>query len=180
MAKGATESLSKRVVLDLDRCIECRSCAAACYYSHANMPAIHHARAGVALLPTVCRQCKAAPCVDACPVEAMVRDDLTVVRRLMFRCIGCGCCAVACPFGVIPNELAGVPAGFRSPDRMTGHQVAKCDLCEDRVMGDPDAVPRCVAACPAGALLYADAEEIERKRPIVGGRTTCEDPYKRR
>ena len=172
--------LAKRVLIDLDRCVECCSCAAACYYSHANMPAVNFARAGWALLPLICRQCKAASCVDACPAEAMVRDDNGVVRRRLFRCIGCGSCARACPFGAIPNELGGTPAGSKSPERMSGHQIAKCDLCADRTAGGGEAVPRCVAACPAGALLFADEQQAERSGiSTVGGRTTGE-PFKRR
>jgi len=173
--------IEKRVVINLDRCIECRSCAAACYYSHANMPVVNFARSGWALLPVICRQCKAAPCVDACPAEAMVRDAHGVVRRKLFQCIGCGSCARACPFGVIPNEPAGTPAAAKRPDRMSGHQIAKCDLCADRTAGDPDAVPRCVAACPSGALQFTDervalAEGLE----TIGGRTTAEHLFRRR
>ncbi|GAF93501.1 unnamed protein product [marine sediment metagenome] len=176
-----TETIAKRVLIDLDRCIECQSCAAACYYSHANMPAVHFARAGWALLPVICRQCKAAPCVDACPAEAMVRDDSGVVKRRLFRCVGCGSCARACPFGVIPTAVAGVPSGYRSTEGLSGHQIPKCDLCEDRTARDPSAVPRCVAACPSGALLFTDERLAEQERiEVLGGRTVGQDPYKRR
>jgi formate dehydrogenase iron-sulfur subunit len=174
-------NLVKRVVINLDRCIECGSCAAACYYSHTNMPAVQFAATGMALLPVICRQCKSASCVDACPVEAMVRDDSGVVRRRLFRCIGCGSCARACPFGVLPGVPAGVPTGYRSTDRISGHQIAKCDLCEDRTADDAGAVPRCVAACPAGALEFVDEHEAAAAGlTIYGGRTTGDDPYRRR
>ncbi len=180
MTTAAPQTLEKRVVIDLDRCIECRSCAAACYASHANMPAIHFARAGWAILPVICRQCKAAPCVATCPVEAMVRDDNGVVRRRLFCCIGCGSCARACPFGIIPAELAGTPTASRSLERLSGHQVAKCDLCFDRTVGGT-AVPRCVAACPSGALIFADEHRPEQiGADHIGGRTAGEHPYKRR
>ncbi len=174
-------AVDKRVLIDLDRCIECRSCAAACYYSHTNMPAVNFARAGWALLPVICRQCKAASCVEACPAEAMVREDNGVVRRRLFRCIGCGSCARACPFGVLPSELGGNPASSRSPERVSGHQVAKCDLCADKTATDGDAVPRCVSACPAGALVFADERQAEKLHlTVLGGRTTGQNPYKRR
>jgi len=181
MGTESTEIVRKRVVVDLDRCIECRSCASACYSSHANMPVVNFARAGWAILPVVCRQCKAAPCVEACPVEAMVRDESGVVRRRLFRCIGCGSCARACPFGVLPNQPAGTPAMSRSPDRLNGHQIAKCDLCADRVTPDGEAVPRCVAACPSGALMFADEHEAAGiGAELIGGRTAGEHPFKRR
>ncbi len=158
----------KRVLLDMDRCIECGSCAAACYYSHNGMPAIQSARRGPALLPVICRQCKAAPCVDVCPVEAMIRDNDGIVRRRLARCVGCGSCARACPFGVLPNEV-------------TRRQIAKCDLCADRIVSGNGAVPRCVAACPAGALQFADEHEADASNLLVlGGRTTGKDRFKRR
>ena len=172
------QTIASRVLTNLDRCIECGSCAAACHLSHGNMPAVGFARSGAAVLPLICRQCKDASCVVACPAEAMVRDEYGVVQRLVFKCIGCGSCARACPFGVLPNEPAGVPTGFRSDDHMTGHQMPKCDLCEDRTAGDDQAVPRCVAACPAGALVFADEHDADVS--VYGGRTTGNDPFKRR
>jgi formate dehydrogenase iron-sulfur subunit len=181
MPTAVQQEVRKRVLIDLDRCIECGSCAAACHLSHGNMPAVGFAQSGPALLPVICRQCKSASCVDTCPVEAMVRDDNGVVRRRLFRCIGCGSCARACPFGVLPGDPAGVATGYRSTDHLSGHQMPKCDLCEDRVSADGEALPRCVAACPTGALVFADehrAQEIGLD--VFGGRTTGEDPYKRR
>ena len=178
--ESTAQTVQKRVLIDMDRCIECGSCAAACYVSHGNMPGVSIARSGAALLPVLCRQCKSASCVDTCPADAMVRDDRGVVRRKLFQCIGCGSCARACPFGVLPSEPTGVPSGFRSTERLSGHQIAKCDLCEDRMDGDGVA-PRCVAACPSGALTFADermADELGRQ--VLGGRTTGDDPYKRR
>ncbi|MHC4982964.1 MAG: 4Fe-4S dicluster domain-containing protein [Planctomycetota bacterium] len=181
MTTTTSQEVRKRVLIDMDRCVECGSCAAACYFSHGQMPVVGTARSGVALLPVICRQCKSASCVDACPVEAMVRDESGVVRRRLFRCIGCGSCAKACPFGVLPNELGGLPAGYRSCEDLSGRQIPKCDLCEDRIKAGGKVVPRCVAACPAGALVFADEHEAPRAQLVVyGGRTTGEDPFKRR
>lgn len=175
------EDVNKRVLVNMDRCIECGSCAAACYYTHANMPAASQALSGWALLPVICRQCKSAPCVDACPAEAMICDERGVVRRRLFRCVGCGSCARACPFGVIPSTLGGELIARKNAQQMSGHQVAKCDLCEDRVGADNGAEPRCVAACPAGALMFADEHRSEDEGIlVVGGRTAARHAFKRR
>ena len=97
------------------------------------------------------------------------------------RCIGCGSCVRACPFGVLPDVLAGVPTGFGSTGRITGHKAAKCDLCTDRTTGHDDVVPRCVSACPTGALMFVDEHQAEKLAlTILGARTTGRDPYKRR
>ena len=158
--------ITKRVVLDLDRCIECRSCAAACYYGHNEMLGVHFAEIGPALLPVVCRQCEEPACVDVCPSKAMRRGPSGIVQRAVFSCRGCGSCARACPFGIISLEL-------------TRHHVAKCDLCADRT--ERGLEPRCVHVCPTGALRFVDETDVEEEGEILlGGRTTGERLLKRR
>lgn len=164
-----TVAVTKRVLMDIDRCVECGSCAAACYYSHAGMPIVQSAEpVGPAMLPVICRQCKAASCQVVCPVQAMQRDEETgVVQRALFRCIGCGSCARACPFGVLPRDV-------------TRRQIAKCDLCVDRTAAGA-AVPRCVAACPSGALKFEDEHQaLKSNLLVIGGRSTGDHPFKRR
>jgi len=167
MAEQATaESVERRVVLDLDRCIECKSCMAACYYGHGRVVGVEFVDIGPAVLPIVCRQCDDPACVEVCPADAMQRDERGVVARGIFSCRGCGSCARACPFGVLSLE-------------MVGHQIAKCDLCEDRVQRGLD--PRCVAVCPTGALRFATVEEIEADGlTVLGGRVAGDHPIRRR
>ncbi|GAG42548.1 unnamed protein product, partial [marine sediment metagenome] len=38
--QATAESVERRVVLDLDRCIECKSCMASCYYGHGRMAGV--------------------------------------------------------------------------------------------------------------------------------------------
>jgi len=167
MAEQATAaSVERRVVLDLDRCIECKSCMAACYYGHGRMTGVQFVDIGPAVLPVVCRQCGDPACVEVCPANAMQRDETGVVARGIFSCRGCGSCARACPFGVLSLE-------------MVGHQIAKCDLCDDRLGRGLD--PRCVAVCPTGALRFATAEEIEADGlTVLGGRVAGDHPIRRR
>lgn len=156
----------RRVALDLDACIECRSCASACFYGHDEMPVIAFARVGAAMLPALCRQCEDAPCVAACPVEAMVRDEDGTIRRLTFRCQGCESCVGACPFGILRCQTFD-------------GAIAKCDLCEDRL--HTGAEPRCVVSCPSGALRFCDEREADGLGLLVlGSRTLGEHPIKRR
>jgi len=158
--------VEKRIILDMDRCIGCRSCSAACFYSHEGMPNVAYGVIEEGFLPIVCRQCEEPACVEACPVDALRREESGVVERSRMLCIGCGSCVYACPFGVIHPDLKQ-------------HQVAKCDLCEDRVLSG--GVPRCVSACTTGALRFENAETLEKdKILLLSGRTAGEHPFKRR
>jgi Fe-S-cluster-containing dehydrogenase component len=161
-----TQEIRRRVAIDLDACIECRSCAAACFYGHDELPIVNFARVGAAMLPAVCRQCIDAPCVAACPAEAMHRDGRGVVRRATLRCRGCGSCVQACPFGMMPPE-------------MSHGEVAKCDLCVDLLAEGRE--PRCVATCTSGALHFVEEAEAQALGLLVlGSRALGEHPIRRR
>ena len=162
----AAATVARRILLDLDRCVGCKTCAAACYHSHHEMPIVQHARVAAGALPLLCRQCEVAPCVDACPSGALQREPSGVVKRSLLMCWGCRSCILACPFGVLPSDL-------------TRHAAAKCDLCED--LTSAGGRPRCVAACPAGALNFVAPDEVpEQDLQLIGGRATGRNPFRRR
>lgn len=157
--------MDKRVILDLDACIECKSCSAVCFYGHGAVLAQEFAGMAQATLPAICRHCDAAACVEACPTSALQKTDGRIVRSSML-CVGCKSCVFACPFGVIEPQL-------------TRHHINKCDGCEDRVAEGKE--PRCVVACPAGARKYAEPEEVYKEGLLLlSGRTAGEHPIKRR
>ena len=88
-----------------------------------------------------CNHCVHPKCAGVCPVDAYsVRDDGIVILDSS-KCIGCGYCAWACPYGA--------PQYDQTAGRMT-----KCDFCYGNLdMGLP---PACVSACPLRVLDYAE------------------------
>jgi Fe-S-cluster-containing dehydrogenase component len=67
------------------------------------------------------------------------------------RCIACGSCVIACPFGV--------------PEVYEDRQIMmKCDMCYDRT--SVGRKPMCATVCPSQALFFGTREEIEQLRPL--------------
>ncbi|MFH1039345.1 MAG: 4Fe-4S dicluster domain-containing protein [PVC group bacterium] len=96
----------------------------------------------------ICRHCELGTCVQACPQEALEKEENEVVRRYVLRCSNCYSCAAACPFGTIIPEY--IP--YKTP---------VCDYCLGR-LGE-DEVPLCSRRAPKGAILFGDFEENEEE-----------------
>jgi len=157
----------KRIWVDQDKCLGCKSCELACATERDSVSKTLHgarqeaelpvSRVGVhgktgASFPLQCRHCQDAPCLRACPAGAMQRDLATgIIFADQSKCRGCWMCVMSCPFGCV------IPSG--------AHQVAiKCDLCLHREE------PACVAACPTGALIYSDEKEFAQVLAAKRGR----------
>lgn len=98
--------------------------------------------------PKSCLHCDGAPCVTVCPTGASYKrgeDGIVLVDE--DKCIGCGLCAWACPYGARELDLA---AGV----------MKKCTLCVDRIYNETfeeiDRVPACVRTCPTNARHFGD------------------------
>lgn len=104
--------------------------------------------ARVVHFPKSCLHCDDAPCVTVCPTGASYkREDDGIVLVDEDKCIGCGLCAWACPYGAREMDLA---AGV----------MKKCTLCVDRIYNETleevDRVPSCVRTCPTNARHFGD------------------------
>ena len=142
--------------VDANRCIGCRACEEACSEcpSHGGQTMIHvdflQRAVSVQSAPTVCMHCAEPACASVCPTDAIKIDaEGVVLSAAAERCIGCGNCAVACPFGV-PTIHPGVEL------------MMKCDLCYDRT--SEGLAPMCATVCPSGALFYGTHEEVQDRR----------------
>jgi Fe-S-cluster-containing hydrogenase component 2 len=52
-----------------------------------------------------CRKCEKAPCIMACPADALEKTEKGTINRALYRCIRCKSCVVICPFGTIMSNL---------------------------------------------------------------------------
>lgn len=96
-----------------------------------------------------CRQCKNSFCVDACPKEALEKQDNGLIKRYNMRCVGCKSCILACPFGTIFPEVIN-------------YITAKCDFCLEYLEKDPEYIPACVRSAPENTFQLKD---IARENP---------------
>jgi Fe-S-cluster-containing dehydrogenase component len=105
----------------------------------------------VQTVPVVCMHCEQPTCAEVCPADAIKRTGDGVVQSARKpRCIACGNCVMACPFGV--------------PELYLDRQVMmKCDMCYDR--SSVGKRPMCATVCPSQALFFGTRQEIAALRP---------------
>ena len=99
-------------------------------------------------------QCANSPCTGVCPVGATYKTEDGVILVDARRCIGCGYCVVACPYGA--RYLT--PAGEHSPTG-AGGVADKCTWCYHRISRGQK--PACVEICPVGARRFGEASDPE-------------------
>jgi molybdopterin-containing oxidoreductase family iron-sulfur binding subunit len=148
------------MVVDLDRCIGCSACVAACYaennvgvtgerqvakgremawlrierYEDPDQPARS------IFLPMMCQQCDNAPCEAVCPVYAPHHSNEGLNNQIYNRCIGTRFCAQNCPYKV--RRFNWYEWQFPDPLQMqlnpnvtvrTKGVMEKCSFCIQRI-----------------------------------------------
>jgi Fe-S-cluster-containing hydrogenase component 2 len=131
-----------------EKCIGCKSCELAC--SLRNDGELNSSKSRIKALvfredksytlpynfPSTCRQCADAPCLASCPVNAVskTRGKSPTVIIDYEKCIRCGRCVSACPFGAMLFDKEK-------------SEPFKCQLC-----GGEE--PACATICPTGSIVF--------------------------
>jgi tetrathionate reductase subunit B len=102
-------------------------------------------------VPKLCNQCRASPCIQACPVGATFDSPEGVVLVDPKYCIGCGFCIQACPYS----------CRFLNPITRTAE---KCTLCYHRIT--KGLKPACVEVCPTGTRIFGDLKDAVAAVPL--------------
>ena len=186
--------------IDLDKCTGCQACVVACYAEN-NVPVVGPQAAldgrtmawlriqrsvepgktpdqtRVAVLPSLCQQCDAAPCEPVCPVYATYHNPEGLNAQVYNRCIGTRYCANNCPYDA--RTFNWMDHVFEEPLQMQLNPdvsvrskgvMEKCTFCvqriryaeggsrdEGREVRDGEVKPACVQTCPAQAITFGDA-----------------------
>lgn len=102
----------------------------------------------VAYVPTLCMHCDDAPCIAACPNEAIIKraDGLVIIDPV--KCTGSQLCIPACPYGAI----------YFNQELKLSQKCTGCAHLLDR--GWPITEPRCTDGCTAGALKFGEEADF--------------------
>ena len=141
----------KVLSVDIEKCTGCRTCETVC--SLKNTGRVQPSRSRVKIvryeklgeyhnyIPMVCLQCNTPLCMEACPTNAISRNEETGAMTVDDNaCVGCRICTMACPIGGISVDPVS-------------NIAFKCDLCG----GDPE----CVKYCEVEAISYVPLDRLD-------------------
>jgi tetrathionate reductase subunit B len=99
-------------------------------------------------VPMLCQHCDKAPCISACPINAIYKRDDGLVIIDAAKCNGCKGCVDACPYSAIYfNESLNL--------------AQKCTGCAHLLDGGEWKIPRCADSCPTEAIKFGEESEFK-------------------
>lgn len=145
--KNAITVVNGQSVIDSAKCIKCGRCIAACPYH--------------AIVKTT------VPCEEACPVNAIRKNDQGVAEIDFSKCVFCGKCFNACPFSAVMerSQLLEVLMAMRRGE----HLVAMVAPAADRQF--PGTIEQLLEACSKAG--FSDVMEV-----ALGAELTAEHETK--
>ncbi len=164
------------MVIDLNTCVGCNACMAACamenqtpVWSDRWRTYVHDKEIGTGddvhrrFFPRLCNHCDNPPCMSVCPTGATFKLDNGIVLVDDERCMGCQACAMACPYHArYKITYSDIDAGeefFGSDAQRHRPTVDKCSFCAHRVVQGLE--PACVETCVGKSRMFGDLDNPE-------------------
>jgi len=119
---GMKQRMGKKLLIDLDKLRNFKDIPCEGIHKRDDYALSFKSIRELATFMFTCRRCEKAPCVDACPAEALEKDAQGMVQRSMLKCIRCKSCVYICPFGTIMDNLFDVKRAGRKFIDLTGEQ----------------------------------------------------------
>jgi Fe-S-cluster-containing hydrogenase component 2 len=142
----ALHMTSKIIICDQEKCTGCGICELVCSATKdKNFNPLASRIRVIKIDPFIdvalaCRFCEDAPCVAACPRDALEQSQETgIIMVDEEKCNGCGWCIEACEFGAIT---------FHTRKKT----VITCDLCDGEAL--------CFEFCPRKALRLSTLQAL--------------------
>jgi len=183
------------MVVDLNRCVGCQTCTIACKHANDTPPGVQWRRVldvERGTFPDVerlfmvvgCQHCAEPPCVPVCPTGSTKQRADGLVTMDYDTCIGCGYCAVSCPYQArtIGHDKDWYYGERTDQEAHVFHDeragvANKCTFCverideakeEGKVPGvDLEYTPACSSACIASAIHFGDFNDPDSNVSIL-------------
>ena len=163
------------MVIDLNTCVGCNACMAACAMENQTpvwknqwRTYVHDMEIGKEggevrrrFLPRLCNHCDNPPCLSVCPTGATHKLDNGIVLVDDSLCMGCRACAMACPYDArFDMSYDDVEQGKQFYGELLHREhpsVDKCSFCAHRVM--KGLKPACVETCVGFSRQFGDLND---------------------
>ena len=162
------------MVIDLNTCVGCNACMAACALENQTevwkdgwRTYVHDKEIGTAeyahrrFFPRLCNHCDNPPCMSVCPTGATYKLANGIVKVDQELCMGCRACAMACPYDarheVTSADIETGRSFYGSDYRRTRPSMDKCTFCDHRLAEGRQ--PACVETCVGSARMFGDLDD---------------------